>query len=381
MGLVFEAANGASLDEVRVPGFFTYNGFYAGLLDHMTTIAGALAKDNWVLGPSGEQSAVQQQFERLFPDILELYSHDFIAAWNVAIGNLALRPLLADRPKYLALSAASAPNSPIKQIFESIRNETVAHPRARGAAGAGRDQEPKRPTSPLRKAEAAVVDDGARGGRSRHEVATSRRRTAADDAGREYRGLFQADRAARRRRRRCAADRRAARQSQRTLPPVHARGEQSGAIQARAGAGRRRSGEPALQRQPAAAAARRHDEQGGARRRRRRLQPHHPAAHRPDGAGGDRARASRSSTTVTRSRAATATFRSPTSPASSRRTASSTASSPPISRRSPISAPRPGPGAAIPTSRGRSTWRRCGASSRRRKSATPSSRPAGRSRI
>ncbi len=39
--------------------------------------------------------------------------------------NLALRPLLADRPKYLALSAASAPTSPIKQIFESIRNETA----------------------------------------------------------------------------------------------------------------------------------------------------------------------------------------------------------------------------------------------------------------
>ena len=29
MALVFEAANGASLDTVRVPGFFTYDGFYA----------------------------------------------------------------------------------------------------------------------------------------------------------------------------------------------------------------------------------------------------------------------------------------------------------------------------------------------------------------
>ena len=36
-----------------------------------------------------------------------------------------MRPLLADRPKYLSLSAASAPTSPIKQIFESIRNETA----------------------------------------------------------------------------------------------------------------------------------------------------------------------------------------------------------------------------------------------------------------
>ena len=125
VGLVFEAANGASLDTIRVPGFFTYNGFYMALIDRMQTIAQAVAKDNWVLGPSGEQTAVRQQIERMFPDILDLYSNDFIAAWNVAISNLVLRPLLADRPKYLALSAASAPTSPIKQIFESIRNETA----------------------------------------------------------------------------------------------------------------------------------------------------------------------------------------------------------------------------------------------------------------
>ena len=50
-----------------------------------------------------------------FPDILELYGKDFVAAWNVALGNLQLRPLLNDKPKYLALSAASAPTSPIRR--------------------------------------------------------------------------------------------------------------------------------------------------------------------------------------------------------------------------------------------------------------------------
>ena len=125
MALVFEASNGASLDSVRVPGFFTYNGFYSALLDRMPTIAGALAADKWVLGASGEQGAVQSQFERLFPDILDVYSAEFIAAWDTAIRNLTLRPLLADRKKFLALSAASAPTSPIKQIFSSIRDETA----------------------------------------------------------------------------------------------------------------------------------------------------------------------------------------------------------------------------------------------------------------
>jgi type VI secretion system protein ImpL len=137
MALVFEAANGANLDTVRVPAFFTYQGFYHALLDHMTTIADKMQKDQWVLGPSGEQAAVKQQYASMMPDIIELYGNEFISAWNVAIGNLALRPLVADKPKYLALSAASAPTSPIKQLFESIRNETSLTREKPGSGGGG----------------------------------------------------------------------------------------------------------------------------------------------------------------------------------------------------------------------------------------------------
>jgi type VI secretion system protein ImpL len=164
MALVFEAANGASLDTVRVPGFFTYNGFYRGLLDHMPTIAGALAKDNWVLGPSGQQSAVQSQYQSLFPDILDLYRNEFIGAWNAALTNLALRPLLADRPKYLALSAASAPTSPIRQIFESIRTETAltrerpAAPAQQGAASGAADLAAKKARERLSTTAREAVD-------------------------------------------------------------------------------------------------------------------------------------------------------------------------------------------------------------------------------
>ncbi len=125
MALVFEAANGANLDTIRVPGFFTYEGFYRGLLNNLQTIRDKLQKDNWVLGASGDQNAVQQQFASLYPGILELYGRDFIAAWTAAINNLQLKPLLNDKPKYLKLSAASAPTSPIRLIFESIRDETA----------------------------------------------------------------------------------------------------------------------------------------------------------------------------------------------------------------------------------------------------------------
>jgi type VI secretion system protein ImpL len=142
MALVFEAANGASLDTIRVPGFFTYDGFSISLLGHMQTIADKLEKENWVLGPAGDQGAVKQQYVSLFPGILALYGRDFIAAWTAAINNLQLKPLLNDKPKYLRLSAASAPTSPILSIFESIRDETALArerpkpPPAQGAAAA-----------------------------------------------------------------------------------------------------------------------------------------------------------------------------------------------------------------------------------------------------
>src|SRR5271165_7098986 len=125
MALVFDAANGANLDTIRVPGFFTYDGFAISLLGHMQTIADKLQKENWVLGASGEQGAVKQQYMSLFPGILDLYGRDFIAAWTAVLNNLQLKPLLNDKPKYLKLSAASAPTSPILAIFESVRNETA----------------------------------------------------------------------------------------------------------------------------------------------------------------------------------------------------------------------------------------------------------------
>ncbi len=68
MALVFEAANGANLDTVRVRGFFTYDGFITSLLGRMQTIADKLQKENWVLGavrrPDRRQAAICEPVPR-----------------------------------------------------------------------------------------------------------------------------------------------------------------------------------------------------------------------------------------------------------------------------------------------------------------------------
>lgn len=122
---VFENAKGEDLDELRVPRFFTYVGFHSLFLDQLADIADQIKTERWVLGKAGEQAAIDEQYKTLLPDLLDIYRKEFIAAWDETLAKLRLRPLSADRPKYIALSAASSPTSPIRQLLESIRDETA----------------------------------------------------------------------------------------------------------------------------------------------------------------------------------------------------------------------------------------------------------------
>ncbi|ACK51282.1 type VI secretion protein IcmF [Methylocella silvestris BL2] len=123
--LVFEATQGAALDSIKVPAFYTYAGFRRLFIDRLSGIGEKLKSDRWVLGAAGEQAAVEDQYKSLSDDLLAIYGKDFIAAWQSALGRLKLKRLLADKPKYVTLAAASAPTSPIKQLIVSVRDETA----------------------------------------------------------------------------------------------------------------------------------------------------------------------------------------------------------------------------------------------------------------
>lgn len=123
--LVFAAAQGRGLDTVRVPGFFTYEGFRRLFVERLPGIAEQLHDNRWVLGNPGEQTAVEAQYDSLTSELLDLYGKDFSAAWHDALSQLKLKRLTADKPKYVALAAASAATSPIKQLLESLRDETA----------------------------------------------------------------------------------------------------------------------------------------------------------------------------------------------------------------------------------------------------------------
>ena len=135
---VFEAAGGQKLDTVRVPEFFTYSGFQRLFIGRLGDISESVKREKWVLGSAGEQSVVTAQYDNLPDEMLELYTRDFITVWREALGRLRLRKLLADKPQYVALSALSAQTSPLRQLLESIRDETAVtreRPKPPPAAG------------------------------------------------------------------------------------------------------------------------------------------------------------------------------------------------------------------------------------------------------
>ena len=122
---VFEATGGQPLDTVRIPEFFTYEGFHQKIIARLGGLAERMKRDRWVLGDAGQQDAVDQQYNELAGNLLDIYTNEFVLAWREALSKLRMKKLTADKPRYTVLRALSATTSPMRQILESIRNETM----------------------------------------------------------------------------------------------------------------------------------------------------------------------------------------------------------------------------------------------------------------
>jgi len=154
VALVFDGQNNETLQNITVPGFYTYAGFRLALIDRLPLIAEQLKDERWVLGAAGEQNAVEAQYRTMSTDILDLYTKDFTAAWQKAFSKLRLKRLIGDKPKYHSLAAASAATSPLKRLLESIRDETAV---TRDRPGFAKADEKKDEKSDKTNANAALI--------------------------------------------------------------------------------------------------------------------------------------------------------------------------------------------------------------------------------
>jgi type VI secretion system protein ImpL len=123
---VFETVDGSDFNALTIPAFFTYRGFHEHLLSELSSIADRLKGELWVRGEPGTAMVTDEQFAQLGPQLLALYSKDFVAAWSGMLDNLKLKTLPGEKPDYIALSVASNPaTSPIKLLVEAVAAETA----------------------------------------------------------------------------------------------------------------------------------------------------------------------------------------------------------------------------------------------------------------
>lgn len=142
-GLVFEVKGGGDLSDVTVPAFFTHAGFHELFLGQLSEIEDLVADERWLLGEAADDTAVEDQFRTLRPDLLNRYSAEFIDTWRRALDRLELRRLNADKPTYTALSTLASATSPLKQLIESIAFETALTRYPEGAEGGGPGIDPE----------------------------------------------------------------------------------------------------------------------------------------------------------------------------------------------------------------------------------------------
>lgn len=133
---VFETVDGSDLSDLRVSSLFTYDGFNSFFLAQLAEVARKLDDEQWLLGDKAEAAGVNQQLDRLGPELLMRYREDYLRAWNAMLNNLRLAPLLADRPAYVALGAAASPaTSPILRLVQRLSDETRLTAEPPAAAG------------------------------------------------------------------------------------------------------------------------------------------------------------------------------------------------------------------------------------------------------
>ena len=124
--LVFETRDGTDLSQVKIPGLYSYVGFHDFFFKQLGAVAEKLESEHWVMGEAGKQSGVEDQFGRLGPELLDLYSRDFIDIWEKTLDNIKLRSVAEDKPDYQVLAAVSSDaTSPLRQLFEAIKAETA----------------------------------------------------------------------------------------------------------------------------------------------------------------------------------------------------------------------------------------------------------------
>jgi type VI secretion system protein ImpL len=123
--IVFATSDGQDLSTIAVPGLFTYEGYWGFFFGQLSDVKQGLEDDKWVLGEQAGTVDFDNQLAGLDQALQSRYQQDFVKAWQGMFDSIKLANMSADKPRYDALGAASAPfSSPILLLVKAVVGET-----------------------------------------------------------------------------------------------------------------------------------------------------------------------------------------------------------------------------------------------------------------
>ena len=118
----FGLGGGAGIRTI-VPGFYTRQGFYDGFIIKLPALVREQMQMDWVLGQdNGSPSVLAAQ--DLVRQVSDLYVHDYIAAWQLAISRVRLTRWNSFDELQTVLQTLVGPSRPLSRILGALRDQT-----------------------------------------------------------------------------------------------------------------------------------------------------------------------------------------------------------------------------------------------------------------
>ena len=115
-------ANGEAVLDLKVPYFYTREGFETFYQSGLATIQKDLENDIWVLGGDADTASVRQQINDIRPGVATHYAKDYIAAWEQVITGLKPADYF-NNP--VAFGAFTKTPSPLTSVLGELKKNTT----------------------------------------------------------------------------------------------------------------------------------------------------------------------------------------------------------------------------------------------------------------
>ncbi len=116
------SVNSGHLEDVYIPGFFTYQGFYQIFLNESKDLAKQTVEQRWVLG--NENVLGVGNSHQMESKLVKYYYNEFIKRWDDLLANLRIRRTSNIQQSVAVLETVSSNGSPLKKLLLAIEKET-----------------------------------------------------------------------------------------------------------------------------------------------------------------------------------------------------------------------------------------------------------------